>query len=180
MVGGRRNDSITLRIIPDALALPKRCSSRQQLLRKQARVLELLRQPSGVTIATIMESTGWQSHSVRGSFAGLCARSSDLRNRSCPVMRSSKFARGGLGPGLGARFDRRPCALAFGHRKTPLYGFGASARRTTQTPRRPNGAGGVRGASRLRTFGGHDPCSLPDRSRVQNGVVHSLGTVSPS
>ena len=37
---------------------------------KQAAVVQMLLRPDGTTIRQIMESTGWQAHTVRGTFAG--------------------------------------------------------------------------------------------------------------
>lgn len=37
---------------------------------KQATVIHMLRRPEGATIAQICEATGWQAHTVRGTFAG--------------------------------------------------------------------------------------------------------------
>jgi hypothetical protein len=54
-----------------AAGRPARTPGQPRTGTKHAAVLAMLRRPEGATVAQVVEATGWQSHTVRGYFAGL-------------------------------------------------------------------------------------------------------------
>ena len=52
---------------------------------KQSAAIEMLRSPSGATLAALTKATGWQSHSVRGFLAGVVRKRLKLDLKSAVV-----------------------------------------------------------------------------------------------
>ena len=61
---------ITIRALDEVIQASTDAKPRTRDNRKQAQVIAMLKRPEGATIADICEATGWQQHTVRGTFAG--------------------------------------------------------------------------------------------------------------
>jgi len=64
---------------------------------KQARVIEMLQSPTGMTIAAMMKETGWQQHSVRGFLAGVLRKKLKLKLNSNKIDGSRVYRVDGVG-----------------------------------------------------------------------------------
>ena len=56
--------------VPPASIEPIKAATRTRENTKQAQIIAMLQRPEGATISQIVEVTGWQPHTVRGTFAG--------------------------------------------------------------------------------------------------------------
>jgi hypothetical protein len=69
-LGVPRKAPITSQALDEVIEAAKDAKPRTRDNSKQAQVIAMLKRPEGATIANICEVTGWQQHTVRGTFAG--------------------------------------------------------------------------------------------------------------
>ena len=82
----------------EATGAPSRPRTRENS--KQATVIEMLQRPEGATITQICSATGWQAHTVRGTFAGA------LKKKLGLTIVSEKIEGPAGTPGAGQRLYR--------------------------------------------------------------------------
>jgi hypothetical protein len=77
---------------------------------KQAHVIAMLESPTGTTIATMMQATGWQQHSVRGFLSGVVRKKLKLKLASMNVNGNRVYRIDGNEPrkASGPQAKRRP------------------------------------------------------------------------
>ena len=73
-LGVPHKEPITVQALDAVITAAEKAKPRHRENSKQAQVIALLKRPEGATIAQICEATGWQSHTVRGTFAGAFKR----------------------------------------------------------------------------------------------------------
>jgi hypothetical protein len=69
-LGVPRKAPITSQALDEVIEAATDAKPRTRDNSKQAQVIAMLKRPEGATIASICEATGWQQHTVRGTFAG--------------------------------------------------------------------------------------------------------------
>jgi hypothetical protein len=69
-LGVPRKAPITIQALDEVIEAATDEKPRTRDNSKQAQVIAMLKRPEGATIANICEATGWQQHTVRGTFAG--------------------------------------------------------------------------------------------------------------
>ena len=69
-LGVPRKAPLSAQAIDDVIKEASKSRPRTRDNSKQAQVIEMLKSSAGATIAQICEATGWQRHTVRGTFAG--------------------------------------------------------------------------------------------------------------
>ena len=69
-LGVPRKAPITIQALDEVIEAATDAKPRTRDNSKQAQVIAMLKRPEGATIANICEATGWQQHTVRGTFAG--------------------------------------------------------------------------------------------------------------
>jgi len=69
-LGVPRKAPVSAQAIDEVIEEASKAKQRTRDNSKQAQVIAMLKRPDGATVAQICEATGWQQHTVRGTFAG--------------------------------------------------------------------------------------------------------------